>query len=131
MAAVILVNKTIYLSIYLGFLDGGTHRSTMSPKLDLILQQCDFVDLNLKLGKWLLTAPTTYAQFHPTTYPALKFPKYISRLFPLCHKTLAKQQKSNGLDDAMQVALQLDPICVCKKKAIESDRLIECHNAPV
>ena len=62
-----------------------------------------------------------------TNLKVSKVPK--NWLYPFCQQTSAKQQKSNGLDDAMQAALQLDSICVCKKKASESDRLIECHKA--
>lgn len=41
---------------------------------------------------------------------------------PLCHKNVKQQQSK------CQEALKLDSICLCKKKPLQSDKLLKCHS---
>ncbi|KXJ10160.1 hypothetical protein AC249_AIPGENE21827 [Exaiptasia diaphana] len=46
---------------------------------------------------------------------------------PLCHKT-AKENQLKGQNETIEKALKVDSVCLCQKKALQTDRLLECHN---
>ena len=69
-------------------------------------------------------------EFHPSCLAVATVPK--TWYCPNCRKLpqfKPKKTKANKDDDMIQQALACDSICICQKKALENDKLIECHRS--
>lgn len=52
-------------------------------------------------------------------------------LCPLCHKSHVTKKKvatKQTSDAVVKKAVKLSSVCVCKEKALETDKLLECHS---
>ena len=69
-------------------------------------------------------------EFHPSCLAVATVPK--TWYCPNCRKLpefKPKKTKANKDDEMIQRALACDSICICQNKALENDKLIECHRS--